>query len=279
MKFCPKCRSFYDDAGLAFCFADGIPLVEINQSNALWNDGNRAVETSRRIIQKQTRRQKITRISRILIMSVMMILVISVIAMNIYINLPPKTDEKVVNILPSPTISPTVEPTAQTIIEQIPSPTTSPTESISPSPIPSPTPTVSPTTTETPSPTKTPTITPKPTTPIPPGDPCIPQFANERPILLNRNASFFLSSIERERGEIIQEYQRKHRKPATAELTLSNTNALYRSCFKADVIVSYFWTIIPQSAVGAVKEQNITLPTKQKSFSCQKSNGWSCSEL
>ena len=117
MKFCPKCRSFYDDAGLAFCLADGIPLVEINQSNALWAEGNEAVSTSRRIIENQTRRQKLKRISRILITTVMIILVISVIAMNIYLNFPTNEDEKAKNITPSPTKEMPV------IVEATPSPT------------------------------------------------------------------------------------------------------------------------------------------------------------
>lgn len=103
MKFCPKCRSFYDDESLAFCLADGVPLIKLNSSNELWEEGSKAVETSRQIIQKQTRRQKFKRISRILITTVMMILVISVIAMNIYIYTLPNEEEKVENIAPSPT--------------------------------------------------------------------------------------------------------------------------------------------------------------------------------
>lgn len=85
MKHCPKCQSFYEDANLAFCLADGIPLVEINQSNALWNEGTKAVSHSRQIIAKQMRTQKLIRISKLLVTVLIMIMVISVVAMRIYI--------------------------------------------------------------------------------------------------------------------------------------------------------------------------------------------------
>ncbi len=278
MKYCPKCRSFYEDANLAFCLADGIPLVEMKQSDALWNEGAEAVSHSRQVFRQQMRKEKLIRISKLLVTVLIMILVISVVAMKIYINLPTKPDEKAQNISPSPTISPKIEPTIQITDEQTPLPTVSPNETASPTLTPTPTPSVTPTKTVTVTPTPTPTVTPPRTpTPIPP-DPCIPQFANERWFLVNKNESFFRSSIEREKAEIIKEYQIKYRKTATAELTLTDTYASYISCFKAGVTVSYFWTIILQSAVGAVKEPNIILPTKQKSFSCEKGRGWTCSE-
>lgn len=276
MKYCPKCQSFYDDAALAFCLADGIPLVEINQSNALWNEGAEAVSHSRQVFRQQIRKEKLIRISKLLVTVLIMILVISVVAMKIYINLPTKPDEKAQNISPSPTISPKIEPTIQIAAEQTPLPTVSPKETASPSRTPITTESVTPTPTVTATPTATPTTTP---TPIPPGDPCIHQLINERPKLLNSNASFFRSSIERERGAIIQEYQRTRRKSAAAEPTLLRESVSFDGCYKAKVTMPYFWTIIPQTPVGAVKEPNIILPTKQKSFSCQKSGGWKCSEL
>lgn len=271
MKYCPKCRSFYDDASLAFCLADGIPLVEINESDSLWNEGSNAIETSRKIVIKQVRRQKFAKISRILVMMMLIAMAITVVAMNIYVNIPTKKDEIVANISPTPTIMPTVAPTSRTNTEQTPLPTISPTQT------PSPTETL----TETVTPTKTPVITPKPTTPFPPGDPCIHQQVIERPNLLKSNASFFRSIIERDKGEVIGEYQRMRRKPATAEaiLQIDNTTVTFKNCNSAaEIIVPYFWRISPQSP-AAVKEPSVDLPTKQKRFSCQKGRIWVCEPL
>ena len=112
MKFCPKCRNFYDDALLVFCQRDGIPLVNINQSSELWTEGRNAIESSQKIIKKQTRIQKLQRIAKILVTTLLTMMVITVVAMNITISPLPTTNEKAVNITPSASVEPTISSTS-----------------------------------------------------------------------------------------------------------------------------------------------------------------------
>lgn len=253
MKFCPKCRSFYDDESLAFCRTDGVPLVKLNQSNELWAEGRSAVETSRQIIQKQTRRQKLKRISRVLITTVMMIMVISVVAMNIYIYTPPKEKEKVENITPSATIEPSVSPKpAETpIVINSPSPTVSP----------SPRPTISP------SPTKsaTPEITPTPTkTPI------ICSTKQEEAVIRNFNVSIWRNKILPEKSAVLAKNLKTPAVRADAELGLTEVSAqVSPDCKQAAVFVKYKWTISQINHPPIPIEGNRT-------FSCRKEGIWKC---
>lgn len=153
MKYCPKCRNFYDDAGLAFCLTDGIPLIEIDKANALWTEGAKAVETSQKIVSKQVRRQKFSKIAKILVTMMLIAISIYVVAMNIYVNIPTKGDEIAEKSTPSPTATP--KQVEILIFEDTPTPTQSPTATRLPSP--------TPTKTLTPTPTKTPLPSPSAT--------------------------------------------------------------------------------------------------------------------
>lgn len=156
MKFCPKCRSFYKDANLAFCLTDGIPLVEINQSNSLWSEGTNAIETSHKIAFKKARRQKFAKISRTLVMMILLVMVISVVAMNIYVNFPNKVNEIAESSTPSPMPSFTPKQAETAIVETSPSPTQTATNT--PSPTPTKMPSLTPTKTASPSPSPKETI-------------------------------------------------------------------------------------------------------------------------
>lgn len=254
MKFCPKCRSFYDDESLAFCLADGIPLVKLNESDELWTEGSKAVETSRIIIQKQTRRQQLRRISRILITTLIIIMVISVIAMNIYVYTPSSEDEKVENITPTSTIEPNNTPellsTPNLISTPVSTITTLPAPTISRSP------------TKPPTPKFSPTVTNSPTS-------CSPQ--NEEAIIRKFNVSIWRNKILPEKPVVLEKNLKEHAVRADAELGFVEQIRVKVSfdCKTATVFVPYIWTILPTARAPFSVTGNRT-------FSCNKNGSWKC---
>ncbi len=254
MKFCPKCQSFYDDESLAFCLADGIPLVKLNQSDELWSEGSNAVENSRQIHQKQIRRQKLKRFSRILITTVMIIMVISVIAMNIYIYTPPSEDEKVENITPTPTIEPSISPE----LLSTPNVISTPVSTITPLP----NTTISPTPTKSPTPKLSPTVTNSPAI-------CSPQ--KEEAIIRNFNISIWRKKILPEKPVVLEKYLKEHAVRAEADLGFVEQISVKVSsdCKTATVFVPYVWTILPTARAPFPVKGNRT-------FSCNKDGSWKC---
>lgn len=109
MKVCPKCRSFYDDASLIFCQTDGVPLIRLNQSNELWTEGTEAIKTTREIVSKQFRIQKLKNLAKILVTSFLTMLIISEIVRNTDFYPPTDKDEKAKSSSPSPIVKPTKE--------------------------------------------------------------------------------------------------------------------------------------------------------------------------
>ncbi len=106
MKYCPKCRSFYDDANLAFCQTDGVPLIRLNQSSELWTEGTEAIKTTREIAGKQFRIQKLKRFAKILVTTLITTLVIIETVRIIDFNPPTNEVEKAENIKPSESVAP-----------------------------------------------------------------------------------------------------------------------------------------------------------------------------
>ncbi len=273
MKFCPKCRRFYDDENLAFCQTDGLPLIKLNQQSELWTEGEKAIEATRETVRKKTRIQKLKRFSKILVATLMTMMVISVVAMNIYIYLPTKENEKAENQTPLPSPLPTDE---TKIIAETPSPEMSETPQITPSPTVTPdkTPTVSPTPTASKTPTPSPTATiVKEKTPTPVCSFDVRQ--RESVAIKNSYASVWQSRIEEERSAVINQYKNQN---AAVELTVlwEKVDFVFEpDCKTAKALVPYFWTIFPQSPAGR-KSVPIELPARQKTFTCRKSGSWKC---
>jgi len=250
MKFCPKCRSFYDDPSLAFCHSDGIPLVEIKQTDALWNEGTDAVKFSLKITQNQIRQQRIKTISRILITTVMLILVVTVIALNIYLYFPANEEKSLKNTTLSPAASPDLELTP--IIFESPSPTKSPTpkKTISPSP--------------------TITATPKTPTPTPSIIPFVCSIAKEKAKIEKLNISIWLNKILPEKSSVLERNLKEHAVRADANLGLRGVSAQVSSdCKSATVLVKYIWTILPIGRQPFLVED-------ERTFSCRNDGTWQC---
>lgn len=117
MRFCPKCRAFYDDEALEFCLNDGILLVEINQSDKLWEQGGKAIGETRSIIRRQMFQQSLKRIlsTAITVVLVIMIVVVTITSSWIYLN-----PENKVN--PDNTIIAAAPPTVAKPASQTPAP-------------------------------------------------------------------------------------------------------------------------------------------------------------
>jgi hypothetical protein len=53
IRTCPKCGAYYADVQLAFCFADGAPLVDVDPSSEQWREGSRSVQDKTAQLRKQ----------------------------------------------------------------------------------------------------------------------------------------------------------------------------------------------------------------------------------
>jgi hypothetical protein len=62
LRVCPKCGDYYADAQLAFCFADGAPLISVDPSSDKWSEGSRTIEEKARAIKKSRRRLRWKRV-------------------------------------------------------------------------------------------------------------------------------------------------------------------------------------------------------------------------
>ena len=54
IRTCPKCSAYYADQSLAFCLADGTPLVDVD--NERWSEATKAIEEKTRTARKQHRK-------------------------------------------------------------------------------------------------------------------------------------------------------------------------------------------------------------------------------
>jgi hypothetical protein len=206
MHTCPKCGDYYADDLLAFCLADGTPLVGVIPHSESWNEGVRVVAEKEEALRKQRRRLRWRRVLMSATTTLVMTVVVCVVAVNSLLYLAPGPEEvfrAAASTLASPPkakrttappglrepttadptlvvpIAPTSEfnpvPTPQPTAAPNPTADTStptgdeqPTPPSTPTPPPStPTPTSSPTLISTLTPSPTPTLTPSPSpTPI-----------------------------------------------------------------------------------------------------------------
>lgn len=140
MRSCLKCRAFYDDEALKFCLNDGVPLVEISQSDELWEQGSDALRETYSIIRRQTLRQNLKKMLMTAVTTILVTMVISVITLNSWIYLNPPEEETARNKLPPPTPESNPQSTPQLESTLTPSPTAESTTESTPSPTLSPTP-------------------------------------------------------------------------------------------------------------------------------------------
>jgi hypothetical protein len=103
MRFCPKCSDYYRDASLAFCLADGTPLVSVDPGGQNWSEGVRVIAKKAKALGKQRRRWMWRRVT----VGTMMILtgvafVVAAARSRFYLEPPPP---------PPPTITPLRSPT------------------------------------------------------------------------------------------------------------------------------------------------------------------------
>ncbi|HEY6802432.1 MAG TPA: carboxypeptidase regulatory-like domain-containing protein [Pyrinomonadaceae bacterium] len=56
IRVCPKCGAYSADESLAFCLADGTPLISVAPDNERWNEAVRALEEKSRTERKQHRK-------------------------------------------------------------------------------------------------------------------------------------------------------------------------------------------------------------------------------
>lgn len=166
IRTCPKCSAYYADAQLAFCFADGMPLVDVDRNSEQWNEGSRFIQEKAKAGRKHKRRRWLWRI--VLGGLTTVLLAMSVTKSFTVETTPPPLKNPSLPLLqesPPPGLFLLTEP-APDAASPLPSPSDSPSPSrsisISPSPSPEQSVASSPSPTPTPSPSPSPSITSTP---------------------------------------------------------------------------------------------------------------------
>ena len=95
IRTCPKCGDYYADALLAFCLADGTPLVNVEPLSESWREGARFIEEKEKALRKQKRKLKWRRVFVSAMTMLIAIMVVLVVAVNSFIYLKPKQEEVV----------------------------------------------------------------------------------------------------------------------------------------------------------------------------------------
>ena len=123
MRICPKCGDYSAESSLAFCPADGTPLVNLDPSSEKWGQGAKVIEKKQQALRQQKRRLKWRRV----VLSTMTILtlvafVLGAVRSRFYLE-PPQS--------PMLTATPTVTGTP-TPMPATPTPTSTPTPTPTP---------------------------------------------------------------------------------------------------------------------------------------------------
>ena len=127
MLICPKCGDYYASGSLAFCLADGTPLVKVNPGTDEWREGAKVIEQKEHALRKRKRRQRWWRVSSVMTMLVMTVVVYGVVAKR-YVYLipaasPSPTPTVVIKEAPTPTVAIVETPTPTIVIKETPTPT------------------------------------------------------------------------------------------------------------------------------------------------------------
>ena len=89
IRTCPKCGDYYADASLAFCLADGTPLVDVEPLGENWSEGARVIEEKGNALRKQKRRLKWRRFMLSAMTTLIVVMVVCVVVVNSLIYLQP----------------------------------------------------------------------------------------------------------------------------------------------------------------------------------------------
>jgi hypothetical protein len=306
MRTCPKCGDFYADDLLAFCLADGTPLVGVSPHGESWDEGVRVVAEKEEALRKRRRRLRWRRVLTRATTTLVMTTVVCVVAVNSFIYLKPGPEEILRAAASTPAPPPKARPTTAppglrepiaadpTLVVPItqtseltsvptpqqtaaPNPTadsSSPTGDEQPTPPSTPTPppsTPTPSPTPTPTPSPTPTPTPKPT-PVECSD---ADKAREREIIIGEFGGRWRQKIESDRRKIIAESARDAAAGAEASLGgIEYESLFFKSCTLGFITARYTWQV-RTNANGTIR--TVSVP-KSKRFACVKIGGaWGCS--
>src|SRR5687768_6888557 len=165
LRICLKCGAYSADSSLAFCLADGNPLVRVIPNSRRWTRGKQVLEEGEKLLRKQRRRLKWKRVLSRAISTLVITTVVCVVAANSIIYLRPEPEDTRVptalagtDAVTRPDDSITGGLTSDPALLASPTPTPTPRETkltLTTTPTPTPTPTATPTPTPTPSPMPT----------------------------------------------------------------------------------------------------------------------------
>lgn len=113
------CGEFYADDSLAFCLADGAPLVRVEAGSEIWTEGARVVSRREQALRQRTRRLKRWRVVTTVTTMLVTTMVVCVVAVNSYIYLAPRPPEVAQG-------APAKEPTPRANVLATPTPDASP---------------------------------------------------------------------------------------------------------------------------------------------------------
>lgn len=77
IRICPKCSACYADESLAFCLADGMPLLSVTPDSERWQEGLRAIEEKTQAARKQRRKVRWRRLALSGITTLILAMVVS----------------------------------------------------------------------------------------------------------------------------------------------------------------------------------------------------------
>jgi hypothetical protein len=283
MLLCPRCGDYYADAALAFCLADGTPLVSLDLSSERALEGSRIIEQKEKARRKQKKRQHWWGVSSVMTMLILTMIAYGVVAKR-YIYLvpapaspaPPPTPSPSPlwsrSLSPTPSPSPSLLPSPTIVIRETPTPTIVIEETPTPIVIKqTPTPTI--VIKETPTPimimqTPTPRIVIKETPTTPECSESDRSHAKET--ILSRYRETWQRRIESERNKIIAQFSDGPVR-ASAELgPVEYETAIVNQCTVASVRARYVWRVY-----SPVKPS--TSVPREKRFTCVRVVGaWLC---
>lgn len=312
IRTCPKCGDYYADDLLAFCLADGTPLVNVAPNSERWSEGARIIEGKENALRKRKRKLKWRRFMLSATTMLIVTMVVCVVAINGFIYLKPRPEEvglvkpltpataasepgasvtpnepgePVPTPTPQPTPSPAASPTAAKITtpSPTPKPTPSPSPSFIPTPSPSPSPKPTPAPTPTPSPRPTPSPSPRPSpspspsprpTPTPAPNCSDADKSREREAIIGRFGDRWRRNIEGERSKIIAQNAPAGVDGVDASLgPMEYQITFFKECMGGLVTARYAWQVTT-NVQGARRTVTVA---KQKRFACVKvGDAWLC---
>jgi hypothetical protein len=269
---CPRCGDYYTEAALAFCLADGTPLVSVDPNSERWSEGSRIIEHKEKALRKQRQRQQWWRVSSVMTMLIVTMVAYGVVAKRyIYLVPAPASPAPPPTPSPSPLRSKSLSPTPSPSPSLLPSPTIVIRETPTPTIVVSQTPTPTIVIKQTPTPTmQTPTprivIKETPTTP----ECSESDRSHAKETILSRYRETWQRRIESERNKIIAQFSDGPVR-ASAELgPVEYETAILNQCTVASVRARYVWRVY-----SPVKP--ITSVPREKRFTCVRVVGaWLC---